>query len=237
MNEHTMHSSRPARRTFLGFGAAALAVTGLAACAGGGGSSADKKDLELPTNVAPTVPEGGIVSDVEGMPTIFTSPLQEYFRSVEEPPGSGGEVTTFQVLWGSPPSPREQNEFWQALEEKLNVGFSPTLAAYNGYNDKFSTTIASGEVQDLTYVQDTEPVGARAIQDGAFADLSKVLAGDNILRWPNLANVPSSTWEASAKNGRIFGAPNENPYLTNYPVIRGDLMRLAGHDSMGSTTD
>lgn len=31
--------------------------------------------------------------------------------------------------------------------------------------------------------------------------------------------------------------PNENPYLTNYPLVRSDLMKLAGHENMGSNTD
>lgn len=241
MSSNPVPSFRPSRRSALGLGATALAVTGLAACGGGGGGAAsggfEEQELSLPTYVEPPVPEGGIASDVEGMPMIFTSPVPEYFTSVEEPPGSGEEVTTFQVLWGAPPRPREQNDYWQQLEERLNVVFTPTLTAADGYNDKFSTTIASGKVPDLSFVQDTDAIGQRALADGAFADLTETLAGDNVLQWPNLANVSSNAWEVSAKNGHIYGVPNENPFLTNFPLVRGDLMRLAGHDSMGSTAE
>lgn len=233
---------RPSRRSMFGLGAAALAATGLAACGGSssGGSEPggfEQQELALPTYVEPPVPDGAIASDVEGMPMIVTDPVQEYFQSVEEPPGSGDEVTTFQVLWAAPPRPREQNVYWQELEERLNITFSPTLTASDGYNDKFSTTIASGSVPDLSFVQDTDAIGQRALADGAFADLSEVLAGDNILQWPNLANITTNAWEVSAKNGHIYGVPNENPYLTNFPIIRTDLMRLAGHDSMGATAE
>ena len=86
-------------------------------------------------------------------------------------------------------------------------------------------------------MQDNDAIGQRALADGAFADLSEVLSGDNILQWPNLANVSTNAWQVSAKNGHIYGVPNENPFLTNFPLVRGDLMRLAGHDSMGSTAE
>ena len=242
MSQYSARRFLPSRRAVFGLGATALAVTGLASCgnsaSGGAGSSGfEEQDLGLPTYVEPPVPDGAIASEVEGMPMIVTSPVTEHFQSVEEPPGSGEEVTTFQVLWGAPPRPREQNDYWQALEERLDVTFTPTLTAEDGYNDKFSTTIASGSVPDLSFVQDTDAIGQRALSDGAFADLSEVLAGDNIRQWPNLANVSTNAWEVSAKNGHIYGVPNENPYLTNFPVIRADLMRMAGHDSMGSTAD
>lgn len=242
MTEYNIHPFRPTRRTTLGLGAAAIALTGLASCGGssksGGGSGGFKEqELKLPTYVEPKVPEGGIASDVEGMPTIFTSPLEEYFKSVDKAPGSGGEVTTFQVLWAAPPQPREKNDYWKSLEERLNVKFTPTLVASDGYNDKLSTTIASGKIPDLTFVQDTDAIGQRALADGAFADLSEVLAGDNIKKWPNLANVATNAWKVSSKNGHIYGIPNENPFLTNFPIIRKDLLKLAGHENMGANTD
>lgn len=168
---------------------------------------------------------------------IFTKPLPEYFTTVEDAPGSGAEVSTFQVLWAAPPRPKAKNAYWKELEKRLDITFKPTLAASDGYNDKLSTTVASGKVPDLTFVQDADPIGQQAIMDGAFADLSEVLGGDNVKKYPNLANVATNAWKASAKNGHIFGVPNENPYLTNFPIIRSDLMKLAGHDSMGSTAD
>lgn len=241
MTQHHIHTFKPTRRTTLGLGAAAIALTGLAACGGsgksGGSGGFNEQELKLPTYIEPKLPEGGITSDVEGMPTIFTTPIKEYFKSVDKAPGSGAEVTTFQVLWAAPPRPREKNDYWKSLEERLNVKFAPTLVASAGYNDKLSTTVASGKIPDLTFVQDTDAIGQRALEDGAFADLSEVLAGDNIKKWPNLANVATNAWKVSSKNGHIYGVPNENPYLTNFPIIRKDLLKLAGHDSMGSNTD
>lgn len=226
------------RRGFLGL--TAMAAVGLTACGGGSGSGSsgiEPQELRLPTHVDPQLPPGGLVSEVEGMPTIFTDPIAEYFTTVDAAPGSGGDVTSFQVLWSAPPQARDKNAYWQELEKRLGVTYTPTLAASDGYNDKLSTTIASGKVPDLTFVQDNDAIGQRAIEDGAYADLSEVLAGDGVSAWPNLATVSTNAWQASAKNGHIFGIPNENPYLTNYPIIRADLMKLAGHDSVGGTAD
>lgn len=225
------------RRGFLSLtGLAAMTVT-LASCSGGGGGGGrpnprEAKALALPTYVAPREVPGGIVSAVEGMPTIYTQPIQEYYDSVTAAPLSGGKVTTFQVLWGAPPQSAPANEYWAGLNERLGGTFEPTLVAFDTYNEKMATTIASGNVPDLLFVQDTNAVAAKAINDGVFADLSEALAGDEVLRWPNLANVGSNAWKASAKNGHLFGIPNEDPYLTNFPAIRWDLMAAAGVDEM-----
>lgn len=234
---------RPRRRTALGLGALAVSLTGLSACGGGGGGStvdpSEKLELALPTYVAPEVPEGGIVSEVEGMPTIFTQPVakEHYFRSVDEVPGGGGELTSFQYLWGSPPRGREENASWQEFEKQMGVTWTPTLTAVEGYDDKIATTVASGDIPDLTFVDPNTPSGLSAMQDGAFADLSEILAGDNVLTWPNLANIPAGAWQATALNGHLLGIPNENPYLNNLPVFRKDLVQLAGHEDLGADAE
>jgi putative aldouronate transport system substrate-binding protein len=230
------------RRGFLTVAGATTAGVALASCSSGGegGNRPNPRDaveLELPTYVAPPEIPGGLVSDVEGMPAIYTQPISEYTDSVTEVPLSGGEVTTFQVLWGAPPQDAPANEYWVSLNERLGGEFKPTLVAFDTYNEKMATTIASGEIPDLSFVQDTNAVAAQAIGDGVFADLSEVLAGDGILQWPNLANVASNAWTASAKNGHIFGVPNEDPYLTNFPAIRYDLMAAAGHDAIPDDAD
>lgn len=230
-----MPDARPtssfSRRGFLGLtGAAALAAT-LAACSGGGSPRPQRtrRALRLPTHVPPPEVPGGLVGRVDGMPTLYTGPVPDYVRSVAAPPMDGGRVTTFQVLWGAPPQDQPENAYWAELEERLGGTYDPTLVAFDTYNEKLATTIASGDVPDLVFVQDTVAVGAKAISDGVFADLSDVLAGDGVLRWPNLAHVGPDAWTASAKDGHLFGVPNENPPITNFPTIRWDLMEAVGH--------
>ncbi|MFD6178614.1 MULTISPECIES: extracellular solute-binding protein [unclassified Isoptericola] len=225
------------RRGFLtlaGMGAATVALTSCSSGAAGRPSPRESVALKPPTYVAPPALDGGIVSSVDGMPAIYTQPIEKYFDSVDAAPLAGGAVTTFQVLWGSPPRKAPDNEYWADLNERLGGEFKPTLVAFDTYNEKMATTIASGEVPDLSFVQDQSAVAAKAIDDGVFADLTEVLAGDKILQWPNLANVATNAWTASSKNGHIFGVPNEDPYLTNFPAIRWDAVEATGADEIPS---
>lgn len=231
-------SARPfGRRTLLG-AAGAGSLAALAGCSSTHHSTPrTATELKLPDYVAPPVLKGGIVSKVEGMPTTYTTPIESYTDTVDQVPVSGGKVTTFQVLWGSPPQALPKNKYWADLNRRLGASYTPTLASFDTYNDKLATTIASGDVPDLTFVQDQNAIGAKAIDDGVFADLSDVLGGEGVKQWPHLANVGTNAWKASAKNGHIFGVPNENPYLTNFPGLRWDLMKLAGHDTLPADTD
>lgn len=230
------------RRGLLGLGLATTATLVLPACSSGGGTTENAggqlDKAKLPKYVAPPEIPGGLVSKVEGMPTIFTAPPTSYTKSVSAPPGTGKPVTTFQVLWAEPPRTiAKGNVYWAEINKRLNVDFKPNLAPSGQYNDKMATTFASGEIPDLTFVQDTTPVGIQAIEDGAFADLTDVLAGDGVLEYPNLANVGTHAWSASSKGGKIYGVPNENPYLTNFPIIRWDLVKAAGHDKIPADAD
>jgi len=222
----------------LTFGVAATGL--LAGCSTGGGTARTvnkAQSFAAPKYVAPQAVPGGLVSKVPGMPPTYVNPPKTYFTTVPTPPGDGSAVTSFQILWGAPPQPEAKNKYWQQLNKNIGIDFKPTLVSSDNYNDKMATTIASGDVPDLMFVQDSTAVGAGAINDGVFADLSEVLAGDKILKYPNLANIQTSTWKASAKNGHIFGIPNENPYLSNFPVIRQDAMKAAGHDSVPTDGD
>ncbi|MHA7986083.1 extracellular solute-binding protein [Rathayibacter sp. CAU 1779] len=232
------------RRTALGLGLGIAATGLLAACTGtGGGASgggagvAEASAFKLPTHVPPKTVPGGLISKVAGMPPTYTSPPKSYFTSVTVPPGDGSEVSSFQILWGAPPDPLEKNLYWQQVDKNMNIKFNPTLVPSDSYNDKMATVIASGDIPDLLFVQDTTAIGSQAISNGVFADLSKVLAGDGILKWPNLANIQTGTWQASQKNGHIYGIPNENAYLSNFPVIRYDLMKKAGHSEFPKDAD
>ena len=237
----SLPATRIGRRALLGSAAGVAAAGFLAGCGGSGSSTAgdvnEKTTLKLPTHVAPPEVEGGLVSKVAGMPPTYTSYPKTYSTTVPAPPGSGDEVTSFQILWGAPPNPLDKNVYWQQLNKNLNIKFKPTLVSSDNYNDKMATTVASGKVPDLMFVQDTTAVGAQAISDGVFADLSEVLAGDKVLEWKNLSNIGTATWKASAKNGHIYGIPNENPYLSNFPVIRADAMEAAGYHEVPKNAD
>jgi putative aldouronate transport system substrate-binding protein len=218
------------RRKLLGAAGAAAAVATLgttAACSPpadrGGSTSAD---FDLPTYQP--APELDVqpyhATDTPGMESVYTEYPKTYFKSVNREPGSGGKVTSFQLTWGDPSKPLEENPYWQELNERLGVSFEPQFVPQPTFDQKFATMLASGDVPDLVFVNDQSAVNLQGIRDGAFADLSEVLAGDNILKWPNLAARKEEIWSASLKDGRLYQIPSIVWNLTNLPTMRTDLV-------------
>lgn len=222
------------RRRLLGaVGAAAAAATigGTAAgCSGSAGGSAGG-DYDMPTyQPAPDLDvQPYFATEAPGMEHVYTEHPKTWFKSVDRGPGSGGKVTTFQLTWGDPSKPLEDgNQYWAELNERLGVSFEPQFVPQPVFDQKFATMLASGEVPDLVFVNDQTAANLQGIRDGAFADLSEVLSGDNILKWPNLAARKEEIWQASLKDGRIYQIPSPVWALTNLPVMRTDLVDQTG---------
>ena len=220
--------SQFSRRKLLGAaGAAAAAATvgTTAACSGNTGGAAGG-DYDMPTyQPAPELDvQPHYTSETPGMESVFTEYPKTYFKSVDREPGSGGKVTSFQLTWGDPATPLEENTYWQELNERLGVSFEPQFVPQPVFDQKFATMLASGDVPDLVFVNDQTAVNLQGIRDGAFADLSETFSGDNILKWPNLAARKEEIWQASLKDGRIYQIPSIVWNLTNLPTMRTDLV-------------
>jgi putative aldouronate transport system substrate-binding protein len=238
-----MNDSIPAtflsRRSVLALGLAGAATAVLAACAGPAGPRISTAQATLPTYRKARAAIGAkpLVSSVPGVQDIYTAPATDYWQSVTSAPGTGDTVKTFQMLWFSPPAPVSSNPVWKQIDKTLNIKFDPTLASGDNYNNKLATVLASGQLPDLMFVQDQVAVGAQAFNEGAFADLSDYLSGDKILKYPNLANLPTYAWKASLKKGRIMGIPHVNPAVTSSATIRTDVMKAAGWSKAPTTGD
>ncbi|MFB9658428.1 hypothetical protein ACFQS3_19510 [Glycomyces mayteni] len=222
------------RRRLLGaVGAAAAAATvGSTSACSDNARGATGGDYDIPTfQAAPELDvQPYFTSGTPGMESVYTEPVQTFFKSVEREPASGGTVTSFQLTWGDPSTPLEDNPYWQELNERLGVSFEPQFVPQPVFDQKFATMLASGEVPDLVFVNDQSAVNLQGIRDGAFADLSETLSGDNILKWPNLAARKEEIWKASLKDGRIYQIPSTVWALTNLPIVRTDLL---GQTSVG----
>jgi putative aldouronate transport system substrate-binding protein len=217
------------RRKLLGAAGAAAAATALgstAACSGTAGGGAAGGAYDIPTfQPAPEMDvQPHYSTETPGMEHVYTEYPKTYFKSVNREPGSGGKVTSFQLTWGDPSKPLDENPYWQELNERLGVSFEPQFVPQPVFDQKFATMLASGDVPDLVFVNDQSAVNLQGIRDGAFADLSEVLSGDNILKWPNLAARKEEIWQASLKDGRIYQIPSIVWNLTNLPTMRTDLV-------------
>ncbi|NUO56045.1 MAG: extracellular solute-binding protein, partial [Hamadaea sp.] len=201
------------RRTALGLGLGALAgAAALTGCASGDAktSGAKKAAVPPPKYVAPPVYPGAIVPEVGGVPTAYPSMPKKLTKTVTEIPGRGGAVRHFHLTWGPPATPLDDNRWWKGLNERLGVDFKVTEVSAGNYDAKFATMLAGGDLPDV--VQLTFSAGClKAIKQGAFADLSETLSGDNVLAYPNLANVRTEQWEACTINGGLWGVPIDVP--------------------------
>ncbi|WP_156253936.1 extracellular solute-binding protein [Pseudactinotalea terrae] len=227
-------SATLSRRTLLTVGVGVVSAGALAACrsatpgdaGGGGGGGEPPATLTLPTFVAPPEVEGATVSSVEGVPVAYST-FGSPYRSVTEPPGSGGEVTTFQPLFRPPPPPLDENPWWQQLNERLGVTINALLAPSDSYADKLSTTIAGGDIPDLTVVSENMAPGAiKLVKQGAFLDLTDVIGGDAIKEYPNLAAIPTRAWKDAAVENRIYGVPM--PIADGVTMYRQDWAEAIG---------
>lgn len=142
----------------------------------------------------------------------------------------GDSVTGFVNIWSTAPGPKPANQWMDQLDKNLNAAWEPQYAPWGSYVEKLSTTLATGKVPDISWIQSSFEVAARAIQDGAFADLTDALAGDNVLKYPNLAHIPTSVWQSSMIEGRIIGVPRQIAQLSVVDVYRNDWAAKVGFE-------
>jgi len=71
------------------------------------------------------------------------------FKTINMVPGKGGKLTIFKASQLPPPTPKEQNGFWQELDKRLGVTTEYTLATVSGYREKFAALAASGDFSDI----------------------------------------------------------------------------------------
>jgi putative aldouronate transport system substrate-binding protein len=206
---------------------------------------------------SPAAPEGAIVSSVEGVPIAYTK-YPDPYKTVDEVPGSGGEVSMLALSYSPPPTPKGDNTFWQELEKRLGVTWNADLVPIDSYGERISTTFAGGDLPDLFFLLPgtTRPIIYEAIEQGAFADLTDIFTSDRINDYPNLAAYPAYLWDAVRINGRIWGVPkpvlrNNDPTfyrkdwgdqlgfadLTDAKVVHDMLVAMSKDDPDGNGSD
>jgi putative aldouronate transport system substrate-binding protein len=172
---------------------------------------------------------GRIVSAVEGVPDAYLT-YPEPFQSVDNAPGSGGGVSTYQISYTPPVPPRDDNAFWQELERRLNV--SPLridMQPADTYGDKIATVIAGGELPELMVMTPGGyPEQYQYFEQGAFNDLGPFLTGEALQAYPNLARFPEYLWRNVAINGTIYGVPRETFQIGYVLYTRQDWIDKLG---------
>ncbi|MER6673663.1 extracellular solute-binding protein [Streptomyces sp. NPDC000983] len=235
-------SSAPSRRSFLASSAvAAAAVAGgmplLAACGDsdsgsreGTTSGKDAKKI-LPAYVASNV----VVPDIpakNGSAAGFTSKLElaGLKTSVPKKLGKGGRITVMSPFWGSPP--KGDNAYYRAMNDMIGVDVQWQNQDGNTYEQKLGAVLASSEVPDVVVVPGWNMSGKipTAIIS-KFADLGPYLSGDAVKEYPNLAAIPSDSWQRSIFGGKLRGLPMPSPWAPSIvPLYRQDIFEEEGYE-------
>ncbi len=176
----------------------------------------------------PARTDGKIPAPNENVPDAFLVP-PPVFTAIPTVPGKGGKVTTFQFLEGPPPLPRDQNLYWQELEKRIGATLEVTWGPDDTFREKAATVLASGNIPDLVWLNPPSvPDQYRAIQQGAFTDLTPYLTGDALKQFPNLAAFPAATWKNVAINKKIYGVPRPRTLARDSLIYRQDWAEKIG---------
>ena len=221
------------RRRILQAGLGSLAVlgAGCSAISGEGGGkqppaagSAGQVPKFIP---APSV-DGEIKSKVAGLPNAYAKVPDPLRASWPEKPGDGTTMSMFSIIWSPPPPPVGQNPFWKDLNERLGMDLKMVWGPSDAYESKLATLLAGGDLPDVTNLL-PNPIGDKALKQGAFADLTDFLGGDKMQNYPNLAaNTSEEAWKNTMINGRVMGVTNPVPAVDTVFIYRGDWAKKIG---------
>ena len=143
------------------------------------------------TPAAAAAASGKLPSPMVGVPDGYTQ-LPKLYKSYDGVPGRGGKVNVFTIAYQPPPTPRDGNAMWQELEKRLGVTWEPIITPQPDYGNKSAALIAGGNLPDLFYLNPGQNATAqfKAMDQGAFTDLTPYLTGDALKTYKNLATFP-----------------------------------------------
>ncbi|MBV8719364.1 MAG: extracellular solute-binding protein [Chloroflexi bacterium] len=211
-----------------------------AATAGPTGTSS----LTLPTYVAFQGPPADLPDSPDGLvPPGYLNYPRSPTRSVQQPVGSGEDVTAVTYTTQAPPTPAEQNPAWQRVNQETGFNVKLPLTQLADYPTKLNTIIAGGasSLPDLLSLGAGNGLGIANLPEflqSQCTDLTPLVSGDAVKQFPNLANLPPYAWRNAVFNNRIFAVPSVRHSISNSIMFgKGTLLEPVGGINFPSTDD
>ncbi|MFE9045656.1 extracellular solute-binding protein [Streptomyces sp. NPDC007818] len=217
----------------------ALAATSgaLTACSGDGtggdGSvgNAGKKLAPWPAYIPFNGPKPDLAPTAEGVQAAYLTYPQDLVQAVAEKPGDGKKVTAVVMSYAAPPTPLAKNKLHQAINKALGVDLELIIVPADQYVAKMSTMMAGGDLPDILSMNaggSMLPNEAQFVQ-AKCQDLTEHLSGDAVKKYPNIANIPTYSWQGVGRiGGRLFGVPIERPLPWGAMIANRDRLKEAG---------
>lgn len=229
-----MSSGRISRRSLFaaaGVGAAVTAAPALIGCSTtsvGSVSNAGKKLTPYPSYVPAKVPTPDLPGDAAGVQPGYLKYPTKLLTAVPEKPGDGSDVTALVITYEPPPSPVSSNKLWQALNAALNINLKLNLVPSANFATKMATIEAGNDLPDMLLAAGGIANQSEFIQ-AKCQDLSEFLSGDNIKKYPNLANLPAYAWPSVGRiSGKLYGVPVVRQRNGNILMANQEILKAAG---------
>jgi putative aldouronate transport system substrate-binding protein len=228
----SVYDARLGRRAVLA-GAAALGLAGTAACSNDGrGASGAGNDAATQNKIRPTYERyTGVKPDMAGaeynIPDAFNKYPANPVQAITDAPGDGKPITVTTYTNTPIPPKLEQNTFWQEFNKRVGSPVQVNLTPSVDYDKKFATVVAGDQLGDVFVVggisQKPQMLAAKAV------DLTPHLSGDNIKKYPYLANLPEVAWNSGIFDGKIYGVPIPRGAISSQAMYsRGDILAAEG---------
>jgi putative aldouronate transport system substrate-binding protein len=180
---------------------------------------------------------GKLPSPAPNVPDAYLTPPPP-FKSVAAVPGRGGKVSITKASQRPPAVPHDQNQWWQELEKRLGATVDFTLVPLPQYTEKATALIAAGDIPDVLLISPlAAPDQYKAVQQGAFTDLTSYLSGDALKAYPNLAQYPASSWKNAAMRGKLYGVPRLGTVFGPALLYRQDWAAKLGIPAPGNADE
>ena len=226
--------SRPlSRRAVLGAGTALGLAGAITGCSNEGrGGSTGANDAASKSKVRPSyVRYEGVEPDLAGaefdIPDGFTRYPADPVQAITEAPGDGKPIKVMTFTNTPIPPKLSQNDFWQEFNDRVGSPVEVNLTPSVDYGQKFATAVAGDKLGELFMIggvpQKPQMLAAKAV------DLTPHLSGDNIKKYPFLANLPETSWNSAIFDGKIYGIPIPRGAISSQALYaRKDILEKEG---------
>jgi putative aldouronate transport system substrate-binding protein len=211
-----------------GGGQATSGSSASTAPSGGGGGV-------LPAFQSFTLAKPDLVGDPQkGIPDAYLKmPATDLTQVYSSPPAAGGDaISILKIIDGAPPTPLNQNKYWQELNKRVGAELKMTNIVAADYQAKLATTVAGGNLPDIMQMQTGYIANAGQFLTNECQDLSEWLSGDAVKTYKGLANFPTALWKNVVFNGGIYGIPWAFGVIGSDNKVRQDIA-----DKLGVSTE
>jgi putative aldouronate transport system substrate-binding protein len=240
MSDQRAQGPTTSRRDFLwvtagGIVATAVGVPVLEACtrAASSGTTSAGASVKLPTYVPFSGPTPDVAASANGVQNGWYTYPKKLVKSVKATPAKGGDIAYVVPTVTNPPTPMDQNAYWQEFNRQIGATLRPSITALGDYDAKVNTVMAGGDLPDVLHIRFVNGVlNVPHLTDFLAAkcvDLTSYLSGDAVKEYPNLANLPTFAWKTAVVANAIYGLPvARSNFSNNHLFVQQNRLDAAG---------